>query len=153
MVKGSFTNKVNSEPDFDLDFEVVCGWGNGIELFRALNNKGVSVQWKHSMCKMEVGEMNWPQLWPDLRECETMECGESGSHPQSLNLVKKRLPPSADTQQESDVSAEDFLLGVLLKGRNPFHYSGFLALNIVPNYILHMTSSLSVFGLDNFEQL
>lgn len=73
--------------------------------------------------------------------------------PKSLNLVKKRLPPSADTQQESDVSAEDFLLGVLLKGRNPFHSSGFLALNIVPNYILHMTSSLSVFGLDNFEQL
>lgn len=123
MVKGSFTNKVNSELDLDLDFEVVCGWGNGTELFSALNNKGISGQRKHSMCKMEVGEMNWQQLWPDLKEFEMIECGESVNHPKSLNLVKMCLPPSASTRQGSDASTENFLLGVLLKGRNPFHDS------------------------------
>lgn len=93
------------------------------ELFSALNNKGISGQRKHSMCKMEVGEMNWQQLWPDLKEFEMIECGESVNHPKSLNLVKMCLPPSASTRQGSDASTENFLLGVLLKGRNPFHDS------------------------------
>lgn len=78
------------------------------------------------MFKMEEQEVNWSTA-AAKSDFVAMDCGVSTT-PSPLNLVKKCLPPSADTQQECHVSVEKLFLGVFLRGKNPFNHSSFLAL-------------------------